>query len=285
MSKRLRVNSGKDSIHPIIPKKNGKRLPLDLLYEETPAQLIKGYSNDQLRELHEKIKDLESEVVKALEYDSEVQEIIGAKLEQKKLWFYVKWEGGEKSFVPSYVLNRLSPDKVIQYYENILEFRQTTSTDENAEVSTIIYRLHREDKEKEKLAISEEIKSDETYYSKELSYLGESKIQYNSKEGLEKDSEPRKTRQGTHFNKQNESAGKTEKSEKSNEKTEKNEKSDKNAEDYEKPQENIVSAPLKTGYQTKHCSQCGVLLQYRPGLGTKAIRCPLCTTVMPIDEK
>lgn len=51
---------------------------MDILFEETAVSLCKGYNADQLRELHEKIKILEGEVIHQLDYDSEVQEIIGA---------------------------------------------------------------------------------------------------------------------------------------------------------------------------------------------------------------
>jgi LSD1 subclass zinc finger protein len=113
MSKRSRY-SGKDG-------KGNKKLPLDVFFEDTHA-LIKGYSSEQLRDLLDKIKDLESAVDRALDYDNEVQEILGAKLEGKVMWFSVKWGGGEKSFIPAHVLNRLAPEKVIQYYESVLQF-------------------------------------------------------------------------------------------------------------------------------------------------------------------
>jgi len=113
MSKRSRY-SGKDG-------KGNKKLPLDVFFEDTNA-LIKGYSSEQLRDLLDKIKDLESAVDRALDYDNEVQEILGAKLEGKVMWFSVKWGGGEKSFIPAHVLNRIAPEKVIQYYESVLQF-------------------------------------------------------------------------------------------------------------------------------------------------------------------
>jgi len=117
MSKRSRY-SGKDDLS---RGKGKKPLPLDVFFEDTHS-LLKGYSSEQLRDLLDKIKDLESAVDRALDYDNEVQEILGAKLEGKVMWFSVQWGGGEKSFIPSHVLNRIAPEKVIQYYESILQF-------------------------------------------------------------------------------------------------------------------------------------------------------------------
>jgi LSD1 subclass zinc finger protein len=124
MSKRSRY-SGKDG-------KGNKKLPLDVFFEDTHS-LIKGYSSEQLRDLLDKIKDLESAVDRALDYDNEVQEILGAKLEGKVMWFSVKWGGGEKSFIPAHVLNRIAPEKVIQYYESVLQFLPNPNPKDDAE--------------------------------------------------------------------------------------------------------------------------------------------------------
>lgn len=127
MSKRvIRDRTPKDVGISQINKKSrterGGRKSLDVLFEESAISLCKGYSLEQLRDLHEKIAVLASEVVHQLDYDSEVQEIIGAKLDGRVMWFCVKWETGEHSFIPSHVLNRIAPEKVIQYYESILHF-------------------------------------------------------------------------------------------------------------------------------------------------------------------
>jgi hypothetical protein len=55
----------------------GGRKGLDILFEESAISLCKGYSLEQLRDLHEKIAVLSSEVVHQLDYDFEVQEIVG----------------------------------------------------------------------------------------------------------------------------------------------------------------------------------------------------------------
>lgn len=128
MSKRSRY-SGKDDIQ----RKGKKSLPLDIFFEESPHSLLKGYSSDQLRDLLDKIKDLETAVDRVLDYDNEVQEILGAKLDGKVTWFFVKWEGGENSFIPANVLNRIAPEKVIQYYESVLQFLPNPNPKEDPE--------------------------------------------------------------------------------------------------------------------------------------------------------
>lgn len=65
---------------------------------------------------------------------------VGAKLDGKVMWFSVKWEGGETSFIPANVLNRIAPEKVIQYYESILQFlpNPNADSDSNKEGNGII---------------------------------------------------------------------------------------------------------------------------------------------------
>lgn len=48
-------------------------------------------------------------------------------------WFFVKWEGGENSFIPANVLNRIAPEKVIQYYESVLQFLPNPNPKEDPE--------------------------------------------------------------------------------------------------------------------------------------------------------
>jgi hypothetical protein len=40
------------------------------------------------------------------------------------MWFFVKWEGGSTSFVPARQLNKIAPNKVIQYYESIVQYQR-----------------------------------------------------------------------------------------------------------------------------------------------------------------
>jgi len=100
---------------------------LDFIFEKgenlpSTEALLQEYSNDQLKELQERLKEIQTEVIRNLDYDNEIREVIGAKLDGKSMWFCVKWEGGETSFVPSNVINRIAPNKVIEYYENIVKY-------------------------------------------------------------------------------------------------------------------------------------------------------------------
>lgn len=72
---------------------DGRPKKLDFLYDDTPCSAllngyvssmkfmtfsnITGYSPDQLRELQEKLKDVQSEAIRNLEYESEIREVIG----------------------------------------------------------------------------------------------------------------------------------------------------------------------------------------------------------------
>eukprot|EP01125_Pyxidicula_operculata_P001350 TRINITY_DN1124_c0_g1_i2.p1 TRINITY_DN1124_c0_g1~~TRINITY_DN1124_c0_g1_i2.p1 ORF type:complete len:197 (-),score=45.13 TRINITY_DN1124_c0_g1_i2:106-696(-) len=109
-----------------------RKLPLDnLISSSTPSSsaLIKGYTDVELSELLEKMEDLESEIISSLNYNRDF-EIVGAKLDEEQLHFYVRWESGESSFIPSKILNKLSPDKVIQFYEKKLTFKPQSKGDD-----------------------------------------------------------------------------------------------------------------------------------------------------------
>jgi len=96
---------------------------LDFLFDTSVSNaLLQGYSPDQLKELQDRLKDIQTEVIRNLDYDNDIREVIGAKLDGKSMWFCVKWEGGETSFIPSNIIQRIAPNKVIEYYENIVQF-------------------------------------------------------------------------------------------------------------------------------------------------------------------
>jgi LSD1 subclass zinc finger protein len=97
---------------------------LDFLLIESPSNdiLLQGYSPDQLKELQDRLKDLQTELIRNLDYDNEIREVIGAKLDGKSMWFCVKWAGGETSFIPANIINRIAPNKVIEYYESIVSY-------------------------------------------------------------------------------------------------------------------------------------------------------------------
>jgi len=108
-----------------------KKLPLDPLLESEPSQLLKGYSADQIQELFYVTHELGAELEKVLELEGEVKEILGCKMDNKTMWFYVKWDSNDTSFVPARVLNRFAPSKVIQYYESVLQFQPGPGPDKS----------------------------------------------------------------------------------------------------------------------------------------------------------
>jgi LSD1 subclass zinc finger protein len=97
---------------------------LDFLFEggHNNESLLQGYTPDQLKELQERLKDIQTDVIRTLDYDNEIREVIGAKLDGKSMWFCVRWIGGETTFIPANILNRIAPNKVIEYYESIVQF-------------------------------------------------------------------------------------------------------------------------------------------------------------------
>lgn len=62
-----------------------KKLPLDVLLDNEPRQLLKGYTNDQLHELWYKVHEVGGELDSTLENEADVQEILGSKMENKTL--------------------------------------------------------------------------------------------------------------------------------------------------------------------------------------------------------
>jgi len=199
-------------------------------YEAT--YLLKGYTNEQLTELHQKLFDLERELCHSLELDGEVAEVIGAKMENKVMWFYVRWEDNECSFVPATILNRISPEKVIQYYESILQFQPTPEKDiergtekllssGNSLMDASVNRAIREQERRKPSPSRDPPPNNNT------SNVGSSST------GGSGSSEP------------------------------------------------IVKRPFIQGqknFRTMNCTGCSILLQYPEG--TKAIKCPVCNTVM-----
>jgi len=195
-----------------------KKMVLDILLEYEANYLLKGYTNEQLTELHQKLFDLERELCHALDLGGDVSEVIGAKMENKVMWFYVRWEDNECSFVPATVLNRISPDKVIQYYEGILQFQPTP------------------DKEVERGA--EKLLSNGTS-------LIDTSVNRALQEQRRKPSPSRATEPPA------------------------------NPPNNQEPAKRF--APGKS-FRTMNCTGCSILLQYPEG--TKAIKCPVCNTVM-----
>lgn len=78
-----------------------------MLFDQEARQLLEDYSQDELNRLYEKVIDLEEELLHKLEYDEGVADILGAKIEEGRMWFLVQWDNSDKSFVPSAVRSSL----------------------------------------------------------------------------------------------------------------------------------------------------------------------------------
>eukprot|EP01128_Nolandella_sp_AFSM9_P012587 TRINITY_DN9426_c0_g1_i1.p1 TRINITY_DN9426_c0_g1~~TRINITY_DN9426_c0_g1_i1.p1 ORF type:complete len:228 (-),score=40.26 TRINITY_DN9426_c0_g1_i1:26-640(-) len=99
-----------------------KKLHLDpLLTKETP-KLVEGYAKSELNELFDRCLDLEEEILRQLKFDDGVTEVIGTKLDGGTLWFYVLFSDNNKGFLPASILKKVSPLKMIEYFESRLQF-------------------------------------------------------------------------------------------------------------------------------------------------------------------
>lgn len=204
------------------PRAPRKKMILDVLLEYDAQQLVKGYNHDQLSEIHSKVFDLEKELCHALDLDGTIDQVIGAKVEEKVMWFYVKWEDGEHSFVPATILNRIAADKVIQYYEGILQFQPAPQTEAP------------DGRGVDKLLANSNV-------------LMDTNVNRVLKEQRKK-SPPRMEPPTTNNN---------------------------------PAPNNNPADPKRYGqksFRTMNCTGCNILLQYPEG--TKAIKCPVCNTVM-----
>lgn len=233
---------------------------LDFLYDDTPYDaLLNGYSQEQLKELQEKLKEVQLEAIRSLDYESGIREVIGAKLDGKSMWFCVKWEGGETSFIPSNIIQRIAPNKVIEYYESIVQFSPLNQQNENNIENN--NENNNNNDEKEKLVKVKEEKKDEE--KKEeiigLENLNRSIINGNGDALIDSQvvvllgrievTEDRPIKQ-------------KEKENREKEKNRDSQKSNKNAK----------------VMKTIHCTGCGVKLQFPTG--TKLIKCPSCHHIM-----
>jgi len=217
---------------------------LDFLFDSPSNDaLLQGYLPDQLKELQDRLKDIQTEVIRNLDYDNVIREVIGAKLDGKSMWFCVKWEGGETSFIPANIINRIAPNKVIQYYESIVSYHPL---EENEEV-----------KVKEEIIGVENLTQfinsngrndpmiDSTIHKilERREILDRPVIQREDRE---------RNRGGDHNN-------------------------NNNNKDIER--QAIQNKPKSPAIvKTMHCTGCGIKLKF-PG-GTKLIKCPSCNTIM-----
>eukprot|EP01127_Copromyxa_protea_P008051 TRINITY_DN1836_c0_g1_i1.p1 TRINITY_DN1836_c0_g1~~TRINITY_DN1836_c0_g1_i1.p1 ORF type:complete len:154 (-),score=28.55 TRINITY_DN1836_c0_g1_i1:31-492(-) len=148
-------------------------------------------------------------------------------MEKQTMWFYVRWDDNECSFVPSQVLNRMAPDKVIQYYEGILQFQPGP---ENKDTPRGTDHL--------------------------LKNLGSSGgiMDRQVKEELQSKPPQQQTPQQPQPPQQ------------------------KSAPSPRPPPQQPPANKAPPTFRTMNCTGCNILLQYPDG--TKAIKCPVCNTVM-----
>eukprot|EP01126_Amoeba_proteus_P001597 TRINITY_DN10477_c0_g1_i1.p1 TRINITY_DN10477_c0_g1~~TRINITY_DN10477_c0_g1_i1.p1 ORF type:complete len:184 (-),score=35.15 TRINITY_DN10477_c0_g1_i1:264-815(-) len=169
-----------------------------------------------------------------------VQEIVGAKKEDGMVWFYVKWSDTvEPSFVPSSAMNRIAPDKVIQYYERILQFQPGTENPcaKNPTSPTINNNLNHVNGSSERLNSREEDVKLPKSPSLPLKQLQPPQTPHLQPSPPSQHQPPQ-------------------------------------------PQGNMQPSQRQTrlSFRTMNCTGCSILLQYPEG--TKAIKCPVCNTVM-----
>lgn len=232
--------------------KNGENRPsgskkLDFLNDDTSYEtLLSGYTQEQLKELQEKLKDVELEAIRNLGYENDIREVIGAKLDGKNMWFCVKWEGGEVSFIPSNIIQRIAPNKVIEYYESIVKLGPQIDQPEENNNNT-----NNENNEK-LVKVKEEIIGLESLNEVIMGGDGDSFI----------DS------QVVRLQGRMEILDRPQQKELEKENREK----EKNRE-VQKP-----SSKQKVAVKTIHCTGCGVKLQFPAG--TKLIKCPNCSHIM-----
>lgn len=262
MSKRTASTRSRESAQSSQQKKakNGENRPsgskkLDFLNDDTSYEtLLSGYTQEQLKELQEKLKDVQLEAIRNLDYENDIREVIGAKLDGKNMWFCVKWEGGEISFIPSNIIQRIAPNKVIEYYESIVKLGpQIDQPEENNNNNN---SNNNDENNNEKLVkVKEEIIGLESLNEVIMAGDGDSFI----------DS------QVVRLQGRMEILDRPQQKELEKENREK----EKNRE-VQKPSSN--SSKQKVAVKTIHCTGCGVKLQFPAG--TKLIKCPNCSHIM-----
>jgi len=68
------------------------------------------------------VSSLENETGQSAD-QTQVAAVLSVKKDNGVLWFYVQWESEMRSFIPARVLNKIAPEKVIEYYEGLLTFQ------------------------------------------------------------------------------------------------------------------------------------------------------------------
>jgi len=111
------------------------------------------------------LHEIGEEIIQALSYDHEIEVIVGTKMDKDTMWFYVRFDDNSFSFIPSQILNKIAPEKVISYYENILTFssqhadlpqgkdtiqKRVSDTIMDRKISTAVETKRQKEKEKQK---------------------------------------------------------------------------------------------------------------------------------------
>jgi LSD1 subclass zinc finger protein len=216
-----------------------------LLFESTSNDnLLQGYSPDQLKELQDRLKDIQTELIRNLDYDNEIREVIGAKLDGKSMWFCVKWAGGETSFIPSNIINRIAPNKVIEYYEGIVSYvPHVTEEKELVKVKDEVVGLGNLN------AFINSTGRNEPMIDSNVNRILE------RREILDRPVVQRDDRERNSGEREN---------------------TNNSVNSFERP---VASKPKSPAVvKTMHCTGCGIKLKF-PG-GTKLIKCPSCNHIM-----
>jgi len=231
-----------------------RKKPLDELLSKTPQSLVKGYSSKELQELYMRVASLEQEIGQFVDQTPQVASVLSVKKDNGVLWFYVQWDSEAKSFIPARILNKIAPEKVIEFYEGLLTFqpdkeKKPLDLDKLQEQSTDM----QVDSSQKKQPMSPEA---EVKPETPTSLSRESKPE--QKHGAEqapqpKDEErkPRKQLYTKHQQQQHQHSF----------------------------QQQLLQQQLPKNYHTMNCTGCQILLQYPDGTTAK-IKCPACHAIM-----
>jgi len=235
-----------------------KKLPLDALLNQNVTELLSGYTMEELNELQDKISELGSEILEALEFDVEVEEIIGVKLDNESLWFYVRWEDNDCSLVPSKILHKIAPAKVIKFYENRLQFASPNNKkEEPTGVENLQLRIPNGGEFVDKLTsrMLAERQIEEQREQQLLLLQQQQQQQQPARDGPNRIGTNITSSQGPPLKKIKTDFPPT-----------------------SSPNNGIPKAGQQKNFRKMNCTGCGILLQYPEN--TKAIKCPACSTVM-----
>jgi LSD1 subclass zinc finger protein len=228
---------------------------LDFLFDSPNDSLLQGYAPDQLKELLERLKDVQTEVIRNLDYDNEIREVIGAKLDGKSMWFCVKWAGGETTFIPANIINKIAPNKVIEYYESIVKFAPQIEPNEVRVKEEVIGVGNLNDRIISAGRNEPMIDSRVSQILQRREILDRPVMLREDRE-RNRDREDRQTKQPVQQQKQNNTI---------------------NNNNNNKPKVQVSTGP-DVVHKIMHCTGCGIKLKFP--LGSRLIKCPACQHIM-----